>query len=159
MRYNVMLWIVQGLLAVVFLFAGGMKLVLPLEALAGPVALPGPFIRFIGVAEVAGAAGLILPSLLRVRPDLTPVAAGGLVMIMTGATVITIMGMGLAPAIVPLIVGLLAALVVYGRGRLIPITEETVPSFFPTDESHSSRSRRVARRRGRAERPARASSH
>ena len=123
MRYNVMLWIVQGLLAVVFLFAGGMKLVLPLEALAGPVALPGLFIRFIGVSEVAGAIGLILPSLLRIRPGLTPVAAGGLMIIMTGATVITTIGMGLAPALVPLTVGSLAALVVYGRGCAVPITE------------------------------------
>jgi DoxX-like protein len=123
MRFNVMLWVVQGLLAVVFLFAGGMKLVLPLEALAGPVALPGLFIRFIGVSEVAGAVGLILPSLLRIRPGLTPVAAGGLVIIMTGATAITTIGMGLAPALVPLSVGLLAALVVYGRGRAVPITK------------------------------------
>jgi len=54
MGLNVLLWVIQGLLAALFLFAGGVKLVLPLEALAGPVALPGLFIRFIGVAEVLG---------------------------------------------------------------------------------------------------------
>src|SRR2546429_832113 len=74
---NVALWIVQGLLAALFLFAGGAKLVLPLDQLAGPVALPGWFLRFIGAAEVLGALGLVLPGLLRIRPGLTPLAAAG----------------------------------------------------------------------------------
>jgi hypothetical protein len=109
------LWIVQGLLALLFLFAGGMKLVLPLEALKGPVVLPGPFVRFIGVAEVIGALGLILPGLLRIRPGLTPLAAAGLVLIMIGATVVTVAGGQLVPALIPVVVGLLAAFVAYGR--------------------------------------------
>ena len=109
------LWIVQGLLALLFLFAGGMKLVLPLEALKGPVVLPGPFVRFVGVAEVLGALGLILPALLRMRPGLTPLAAAGLVLIMIGATVVTVAGGQLVPALIPIVVGLLAAFVVYGR--------------------------------------------
>ena len=75
------LLIVQGLLAALFLFAGGVKLVLPLDQLTGPVPLPGWFVRFIGVAEVLGAIGLILPGLLRIRPGLTPLAAAGLVLI------------------------------------------------------------------------------
>ena len=58
---NVALWIVQVLLGLLFIFAGGMKVVLPLDQLTGPVALPGAFIRFIGVAELAGGLGLILP--------------------------------------------------------------------------------------------------
>ncbi len=120
MRTNTLLWIVQGLLALIFVFAGGMKLVLPLEAMKGPVALPGPFLRFLGVAEVLGAVGLILPGLLRIRVGLTPLAAAGLVIIMTGATVITLMGGDVAPAVVPLIVGLLSASVAYGRLR--PVT-------------------------------------
>ena len=115
MRKNGVLWIVQGLLAALFLFAGGMKLVLPIEAMAGPVGLPGPFLRFIGVAEVLGAVGLILPGLLRVQRQLTPIAAAGLVIIMIGATMVTALPGPLAPALVPFVVGLLAALVVYGR--------------------------------------------
>jgi hypothetical protein len=111
----VLLWIVQGLLALLFVFAGGMKLVLPLDKLVGPVPLPGLFLRFIGVAEVLGAAGLILPGLLRIRPGLTPLAAAGLVIIMIGATGITLAGGMVAPAAVPLVVGVLAALVAYGR--------------------------------------------
>ena len=115
MQLNVLLWIAQGLLAVVFLFAGGMKLILPLSAMAGPISLPGPFLRFIGVAEVLGAIGLILPGLLRIRTGLTPLAAAGLVIIMTGATVITVLGGAVAPALIPLTVGLLSASVAYGR--------------------------------------------
>jgi len=113
------LWIVQGLLALLFLWAGGIKLVLPLEALAGPVPLPGLFVRFIGVAEVLGAIGLILPGLLRIRPGLTPLAAAGLVIIMIGATVLTLVADGVAPALIPLMVGLLSAFVAYGRWRLV----------------------------------------
>ena len=115
MGFNVLLWIVQGLLAFLFLFAGGMKLVLPPEAMVGPVALPLAFLRFIGVVEVLGAIGLILPGLLRIRVDLTPLAAAGLVIIMIGATVITALGGAIAPALFPLTVGLLAGSVAYGR--------------------------------------------
>ncbi len=117
------LWIVQGLLALLFLFAGGMKLVLPLEKLTGPmpIPLPGPFLRFIGVAEVLGAAGLILPGLLRIRPGLTSLAAAGLVIIMIGATVVTLASGDMASALIPLAVGLLAAFVAYGRWRLAPL--------------------------------------
>jgi hypothetical protein len=114
------LWIVQGLLAATFLFAGGIKLVLPLEKLAGPVPVPGLFLRFIGVAEVLGAIGLILPGLLRIRPGLTPLAAAGLVIIMIGATGITLAGGEIAPALIPLVVGLFSAFVAYGRWRLTP---------------------------------------
>jgi hypothetical protein len=71
------LWIVQGLLALIFLFAAGVKLVLPLEAMTQQIPLPGLFLQFIAVAEVLGAIGLILPELLllRIRPGLTPLAA------------------------------------------------------------------------------------
>jgi len=115
MRKNTPLWVVQGVLALLFLCAGGMKLVLPIEAMKGPIELPGLFLRFIGVAEVLGAIGLILPRLLGIRPGLTPLAAAGLVVIMAGATVITAMGGAIAPALVPLAVGALLAFVVYER--------------------------------------------
>src|SRR5262245_66653787 len=116
---NYALWTVQWLLALLFLWAGGVKLILPLETLQAPVALPGLFIRFIGVAETLGAIGLILPWLLRIRPALTPLAAAGLVIIMIGATVITIIGGAVALALIPLVVGLLSASVAYGRWRAV----------------------------------------
>ena len=119
---NVALWIVQSLLAALFLFAGIMKLVLPLEQLAGPVALPGWFLRFIGVAETLGGLGLILPGLLRIRPGLTPWAAAGLVVLMIGAVGITLASGGNAwMALIPGVTGLLAAFVAYGRWRLAPL--------------------------------------
>jgi uncharacterized membrane protein YphA (DoxX/SURF4 family) len=111
------LWIVQGLLALIFLFAGSIKLIVPIEMLIAqmPLPLPGPFLQFIGVAEVTGAIGLILPGLLRIRPFLTPLAACGLVIIMIGATVVTLVSGEVVPALVPLVVGLLCAAVAYGR--------------------------------------------
>jgi hypothetical protein len=69
--------------------------------------------RFIGVAEVTGALGLILPGLLRIRPGLTPLAACGLIIIMSGATVLTLGSMGVVAALMPLVVGLLCAFIVY----------------------------------------------
>lgn len=113
---GVAMWAGQGLLAALFLFAGGMKLVAPAEMLTqGPVLLPVLFLRFVGVCEVLGAAGLILPWALRIHRELTPLAAAGLVIIMIGATVVTAIGGDIAPAIVPMIVG--ALLVSIGRGR------------------------------------------
>jgi len=119
------LWIVQVLLALLFLFAGGTKLVIPPDVLASmgspnQIALPGWFVRFIGVVEVLGALGLLLPGLLRIKPWLTPLAAAGLVVIMLGATVLNIMADGVAAGVVPLLAGLLAAFVAYGRWRLAP---------------------------------------
>jgi DoxX-like family len=111
------LWSIQGLLALLFLFSGSMKLIMPIELLLAQmtVPLPGLFIQFIGVAEVAGAVGLILPGLLRIRPMLTPLAACGLIIVMVGATVVTLLGGGGVSALFPLIVGLLCGAVVYGR--------------------------------------------
>src|SRR5512138_1736429 len=115
-RINTALWIVQVLLAALFLFAGSMKFIMTAEQMAGPVTLPLWFLRFIGTAEVLGGIGLILPQLTRIRPYLTPLAAAGLVVIMGGATIITAMGGAVAGALVPLTVGLLSSSVVYGRG-------------------------------------------
>jgi len=111
------LWIVQGLLALLFLCAGGVKLIVPIALLTAqmPLPLPGSFLKFIGVAEITGAMGLILPGLLRFRPMLTPLAACGLVMIMIGATTVTLAAGEGVGALVPLVVGLLCAAVAYGR--------------------------------------------
>ena len=121
MNRNCALWIVQGLLAALFLFAGGMKLITPIEVLSVMSPFPGEFIRFIGICEVLGAVGLILPYALRILPGLTALAAAGLVVIMVGATVTTlVIGGGLLAAPTAAF-GLLAALVAYGRRPLVPL--------------------------------------
>lgn len=124
-RASVLLWIVQGVLAALFFFAGGFKLVAPIAMLQGPVALPGLFLRFIGLAEVTGALGLILPGALRIRRGLTPLAAVGLVTIMTGATTTTLEGGAVASAVLPFAVGLLAVSIVYGRRLWAPLSWST----------------------------------
>ena len=119
---NIALWIIQALLALLFLFAGGTKLIMPMEEMTKQmmVPLPGLFLRFIGACEVLGGLGLVLPWLLRIRPRLTPLAAAGLVIIMIGATTVTLMTGDIAMALVSLVVGLLCVCVAYGRWRHTP---------------------------------------
>jgi uncharacterized membrane protein YphA (DoxX/SURF4 family) len=119
---NTALWIIQALLALLFLFAGGMKLVMPIEELIKqmPLALPGWFIQSIGVVEILGGIGLILPWLTGIRPGLTPLAAAGLVILMIGATVYGVAAGDPVSALMPVVVGILAAFVAYGRWKLTP---------------------------------------
>lgn len=77
-----------------------------------------------------GALGLVLPGLLRVRPELTPLAAAGLVIIMIGATVIMWAGGMVAVALMNLVIALLAAFVAYGRSRLAPYRDSSSPSVL-----------------------------
>jgi uncharacterized membrane protein YphA (DoxX/SURF4 family) len=123
---NILLWIIQILVALMFLFAGGMKLVMSTEAMQamGPpnqILFPGWFMKFIGVAEVLGGLGLLLPGLLRRQQYLTPLAAVGLVILMIGAMVVTFIPQGIAGAIPALIFGLLCAFIAYGRTKLSPL--------------------------------------
>ena len=123
-KINTALWTAQGALAVLFLFSGSSELTMSAEHMAAkmPLEMPLALMRFIGACEVAGALGLILPSISRIRPGLTPLAACGLVIIMTGATTVTVIGGPAIGAIFPLLVGLTAAFVAYGRTHLAPLT-------------------------------------
>ena len=117
---NTVLWIVQALLAALFLFGGGFKLIMPMDEAAQQLGKSVGFLRFIGLMEFLGALGLILPGLLRIKPMLTPLAALGLVIITIGATVVNLqMGLGVM-ALFPLVVAILAAFVAYGRWRVLP---------------------------------------
>jgi hypothetical protein len=110
-------WIAQGVLAALFLLAGGTKLVMPAAALAAQSHMPGGFIKFIGVCETLGALGLILPGLFRIQERLTPLAAAGLTIIMMGALVTTLaQGQGPA-AILPAAVGVITTYVARARSR------------------------------------------
>lgn len=117
------LWIIQTLLGLLFVVSGAMKFAMSVaEMTKNMPSMPGWFLHFIGVMEILGGLGLILPSLLRIRPGLTPLAAAGLVIIMIGATVITLTTMGVGPAMLPLIVGILCVFVAYGRWRVAPLS-------------------------------------
>jgi hypothetical protein len=120
-KTTVLLWIIQGLLALLFMFAGVMKLILPVEVLTKGTSLSALFLRFIGVVEILGAIGLILPWLLRIRRELTPLAAAGLVIIMVGATVINLAGGQVVAAVITMVAGLLSAFVAYTRWRMAKV--------------------------------------
>ncbi|HEX4002341.1 MAG TPA: DoxX family protein [Candidatus Acidoferrales bacterium] len=122
-KLNVLLWILQVLLALLFLFAGVVKLIVPIAAMAKQTALPGSFLRFIALCEVLGALGLLLPGITRIKTGLTPLAASGLVIIMIGATWISAARVSIPSALFPLVVGLLAAFVAYGRTKLVPVRQ------------------------------------
>lgn len=116
---NTALWAVQALLALAFLAAGAMKSTQPLDKLAQNMAwvktTPAPLVRFIGVAEVLGAIGLLAPWGLGILPILTPVAAGCLVVVMVLAAG-THAKLGEYPAIgANVVLGGLAAFVAWGR--------------------------------------------
>jgi putative oxidoreductase len=88
---TIVLWIVQGLLALAFLLAGVMKTFMPLEGLKKNMAwvgnVPAGLVRFIGIVEILGALGLVLPKLTKILPQLTIAAAIGLVLVMVSAVV------------------------------------------------------------------------
>lgn len=132
-----LLWVVQVLLALLFLFAGGAKLVMPAAELTAQSPLPAVFLRFIGVLEILGGLGLVLPGMLHIRTGLTPLAAAGLLIIMIGAVVVTIQTMGVAVAVLPLITALLVLFVAYGRWRLAPLGSRADRAFTTTNGSAS----------------------
>ena len=91
---NTILWILQSLMALTFLIPGMFKLILSeqqlvAKGLTGVEGLPLPLIRFIGVSEIMGAIGIILPVLLNILPLLTVVSAIGLALIMIPAALIS----------------------------------------------------------------------
>jgi putative oxidoreductase len=124
MKY--VLWVLQVLLGLAFVAAGFPKLIQPYAELAQQMAwvsdVPEGLVRFIGVAEVLGGLGLILPAATRILPWwLTPVAAAGLALDMLLATLVHLVRGEVGNAVVTLLLGLLAALVAYGRWRMVPI--------------------------------------
>lgn len=122
---NRALWFVQILLALLFLFAGVMKFIMPVDQMTQgmpPALASGTFIHFIGRCEILGAIGLVLPALLRIKPGLTPLAAAALVIIMIGAVTVSL-PQGIGVALIPLVTGLLATFVAWGRWRLAPLDD------------------------------------
>jgi len=113
------LWVVQALLGAAFLMAGFMKATTPLDQLGANMAwvtyTPGALVRFIGISEIAGGLGLILPAATRIKPILTPIAAGALVVVMVLAF-ITHLVLGEPEGLpVNVVLGGFAAFVAWGR--------------------------------------------
>ena len=124
---NRALWTAQVLVALLFLFAGSMKFIMPAEKMQqGSVILPIAFIHFIGICECLGALGLIVPGVFRIRTSLTPLAAAGLTIIMVGAVVVSVLGFGVAAAILPAVVGVITTLIAYARTNVVPLSDAPV---------------------------------
>ncbi len=122
---HVGLWVAQVVAAGVFLVAGATKLTAPVEQLQQTMpwvnGAMGGAVRIIGTAEIAGALGLIVPAVTRIKPWLTPVAAGGLATIMMLATLTHLVRAELAMAPITLGIGSLVTFVAWGRYRKAPI--------------------------------------
>lgn len=131
---NTLLWIIAGLLAAVFLFSGGLKVMLPKDKIraAGRIGQmdaaawtedfsPSP-IKAIGLLEVLAAIGLILPPVLGIAPVLAPLAALGLVLMMIGATITHIRRKEAKAVVATLAYLTLAVVVVWGRLGVVPFT-------------------------------------
>ena len=122
---NICLWAVQGLLALVFAMAGSMKVLKPMADLAVMMPwtsdVPALLVRFIGVCEYAGALGILLPSVTRIRPDLTSQAGLSLATVMTLATLFHVSRGEFGLVFLPVILGALALFVAWGRFYIEPI--------------------------------------
>ena len=120
---NVLLWILQGLLALAFLIHGLIMLKPPAQTESGMSYvhdLPTGLRRFIGVVEILGGIGLVLPALVNVLPILTPIAATGLVIIMVLAAMYHVPRREYPNIVLNLVLAALALFVAYGRFVLIP---------------------------------------
>ena len=124
-RRDKILWTVQIVLAALFLVGGITKLLMDSATLTADSGLPAAFLRFIGVCETLGALGLILPWALKIRRELTPIAAACLVIIMIGAVITTARTVSLVAASFPLVTGVLLATVGYARWQQV---KGTTPS-------------------------------
>lgn len=122
--WNIILWVAQVIVAGMFLMAGLMKIATPLEELSKmmPLAKDAPvLLRFIGLSELAGGLGLLLPSVLKIKPWLTTWAAAALGLVMVLATIYHISRGEFSSIGINIILAALAILIVWGRSIKVPI--------------------------------------
>jgi len=119
---NILLWVLQVLLAAAFV-AHGLLLLMPPPEIAVQLAasLPGWFWLFLGVAEVLAAVGLTLPGMTRILPWLVSWAASGVMIVMVCATVYHVLRGEISSAAITLVLLAMAAFTAYGRWRIAPI--------------------------------------
>jgi len=119
---NILLWVLQVLLAVAFLLHGWILLVPPASIVDQlNASLPRWFWLFLGVAEILAAVGLTLPGVTRIKPWLVTWAAVGIMIVMVSATVFHIVRGELSSAAVTVLLFVMAAFVAYMRHRILPI--------------------------------------
>jgi uncharacterized membrane protein YphA (DoxX/SURF4 family) len=123
---NVVLWVIQILLALAFFVAGTLKVSRPINMLKKNMhwveKTAPPLVRLVGVLEILGALGLILPAVTHILPWLIPVAAICLALTMIGAIIVHILLKETMGSLAPLILLLLTLLVAYGRFVLVPLS-------------------------------------
>jgi hypothetical protein len=119
---NILLWLLQVLLAIAF-FAHGYILLVPPAAIVDQMnaSLPRWFQLFLGVAEILAAVGLTLPGITRIQPSLVSAAAAGIMIVMICATVFHVMRGEMSSALVTIVLLAMATFVAFMRGRVAPI--------------------------------------
>ena len=129
MTLHIILWIAQVILGGMFIMAGVMKSTQPITDLSTSVPwtanVPVTLVRVIGVSELLGGIGLLLPSLLRIKPILTPIAAIGIGIIMIFAIVYHIANEETKVIGINIAFGLVAAFIAWGRLKKVPIQSKT----------------------------------
>ena len=124
---NVVLWVLQVFFGLFFILASGApKFFAPHEMLAMPIDLPREFLIFVGTCEVLGGLGLILPGVLRRRQEMTTVAAFMLVLLTICATTYQLLGRQPESAVFAACVGVVCALIGYGRWKIAPLGQTSV---------------------------------
>jgi uncharacterized membrane protein YphA (DoxX/SURF4 family) len=125
-KLNITLWVIQVVLAAMYLMAGYQKtfgdLAVVVKTIFWVAYTPAPLVRFIGTCELLGAVGLILPAALKIRPQLTTLAAAGLSLIMLLANILHIYRGEYYVLPMTLLLLAMAAFVAYGRWKLAPFT-------------------------------------
>lgn len=125
---NITLWIAQVLLAATFIWGGSMKLFQPIEKLSAmwpwTGQIPAALVKLTGIIDLSGAVGLILPSLLRSQPKLTPITAIGVIALMICASIFHIVRGEASVIGVNIFLAVIAAFVAWGRFKKVPITSE-----------------------------------
>ena len=124
-KLNIVVWVLQVILSLMFLMGGFMKLAMPIEELAANMAwineVPAGLVRFIGLSEILGALGLVFPSLLRIQPKLTVYAAIGLALIMIPAANLHFSLHEYSEIIINVVVGSIVALIAWARHKRVVI--------------------------------------
>jgi putative oxidoreductase len=130
---NIALWIVQGLTAALMLMSAFMKIATPIPELSAKWKwtgeLPQQVVRMLGIVDLLGGIGIILPAILKIKPGLTPLAAVGVVLLMISATVFHISRGESSVIAFNIILMLFASFIAWGRYKKLPILprQQTIP--------------------------------